>query len=94
MVGPPELPEHIKDLGPEQVRLMMQTGRLATAFFPSAEQWLAQKTHEDRERNDASQVSQIRIALSARLAAWIAAIAAIIAAIAAIVTVIVEIVKK
>ena len=55
--------------------------------------WLAHKEEEDRLRNEASQASQIRIALSAKNAAWIAAAAAIIAAIAAIITIVVELRK-
>jgi hypothetical protein len=56
--------------------------------------WLARQDNEERLRNEDSQSSQMRIALSARRAAWIAAIAAIIAAIAAIITIAVELVKK
>lgn len=55
--------------------------------------WLARQDEADRLRNDASQASQMRVALSAKRAAWIAAIAAIIAAIAAIITIGVELVK-
>ncbi len=80
MVGPPEFPEHWKKLGPATVRLMMQTARIAPAFYPSAELWLAEEEEQERLRNEASQASQMRIALSAKLAAWIAAVAAIIAA--------------
>jgi len=56
--------------------------------------WLAQRDEELRLRNDASQSSQMRVALSANRAAWIAAIAATIAAIAAIATMWVELAKK
>jgi hypothetical protein len=55
--------------------------------------WVAQLEREERSRNEVSQALQMRVALSAKRAAWIAAIAAIIAVIAAIVTVIVEIMK-
>lgn len=49
-----------------------------------ARAWLAQK---DRSRKDASSLEQIRIAASAKNAAWAAAIAAMIAAICAAVAI-------
>ncbi len=56
-----------------------------------AEAWLEHKAtlaaHESGLRNDDSSREQIRIALSAKNAAWIAAIAAIVAAIAAVIAV-------
>jgi len=55
--------------------------------------WLAHKDEEERLWSDSSQALQMRIALSAKRAAWIAAIAAIVAAIAAIITIVVELMK-
>lgn len=49
-----------------------------------AREWLYRK---ERERNDASNATQIRIARSAKNAAWAAAIAAIVAAISAAVAI-------
>jgi hypothetical protein len=47
--------------------------------------WLAELETDDRIRNEASQASQMRTALSAERAAWIAAKAAISAAILTII---------
>ena len=49
--------------------------------------WLAYKEEEGRLRNEASQALQMRVALSAKNAAWVAAIAAIIAAIFAAISI-------
>jgi hypothetical protein len=90
-VTDPVFTKQLEEMGPSAVRelLVQWTGSARTEAIA----WLASHDEEERSRNEASQASQIRVALSARRAAWIAAIAAIIAAIAAIITIVVELVK-
>ena len=63
------------------------------ALQNAAIDWLAEKRAEAHSRSESSRALQMRIALSAKTAAWVAAIAAIIAAIAAIITIVVELQK-
>lgn len=85
--------EKFRRMGPGRVRLMLDSDSFSITAKQEAIHWLAHLAEEDRLRSDVSQASQIRIALSARNAAWVAAIAAIIAAVAAIITIVVELKK-
>jgi hypothetical protein len=70
----------LTELGEARVRLQVTTNGFGHPFHSSALQWLAELDEAARARSDASQVAQMRTALSASRAAWIAAIAAIVAA--------------
>jgi len=75
----------LESLGESQVKLMLLTSGWAPSLQPVVFKWLSEKEQEERRRNEASQIEQNQIALSAKKAAWIAAIAAIVAAIVAII---------
>jgi type IV secretory pathway component VirB8 len=70
-----------------RIRVRIQHWGLASAKVPLAEEWLLRKSQEqDAEAEQvrrASNAEQMRIARSAKNAAWIAAIAAMVAAIIA-----------
>jgi Trk-type K+ transport system membrane component len=85
MSDEPDVSEHLESLGESQVRLLLLTGGLPGMRRPAIIKWLTEKEREERRRNEASQIEQNQIALSAKKAAWIAAIAAIVAAIVAII---------
>jgi hypothetical protein len=76
--------------GEDHVRLNVQTFDFATASSGSkmlnryAKEWLAQRDKESRLRNEASSDESLRVARSAKNAAWAAAIIAAIAAVIAI----------
>ncbi len=72
--------EQLEKIGAPKTRLLLTTGDLARHLVAPAAHWLAELDENDRTRNKAFQVSQMRIALSAERAAWIAAFAAISAA--------------
>jgi hypothetical protein len=88
MVGPQEdqAIARLEELGEAQVRLLMSSGGLPSAWQPVVLKWLAAKEQLTRLRNEASQAEQNQTARSAKKAAWIAAIAAIIAAVIAIIS--------
>jgi hypothetical protein len=86
MMTEPETPRQaFERMGVHQVRYLLISGNLAQSWVKHAVGWLADHDESERSRNDASQASQTRTALSAKNAAWIAAIAAIIAAVTAII---------
>ena len=78
----------LEQLGEDAVRIRIITKVYGDASDKRslAEEWLR---HKDRLRIDASNVEQIRIARSAKNAAWVAAIGAIIAALIAIASVVI-----
>ncbi len=76
--------QQFETLGLPTVRLMLASSRWNHENEMKAIKWVAQKEEEELSRNDLSSEAQIRVALSAKRAAWVAAIAAIIAAIVAI----------
>jgi len=73
--------------GEQTVRDNVARGAYIERRAKLAKAWLAQK---ERARKDLSSEAQIRIARSAKNAAWAAAIAAIVAAAAAIVAVLIS----
>jgi hypothetical protein len=81
-----ELLQQLDAMGETEVRTRLARGEYGSKGTrrDTVEQWLAARV---QSRNDLSNREQIRIAHSAKNAAWIAAIAAIIAAICAIITV-------
>jgi len=82
-----ELIAQLERHGEAQVRLLISSGGFPTQLNIMALKWLSEKDQESRHRNEVSQASQMRTALSAKKAAWIAAIAAIIAAILAAISI-------
>lgn len=74
----------LEQMGQARVRLQVMTSGFGHPFHTSALEWLAEFDEAERSRNEDSQASQMRTALSAKNAAWIAAIAAITAGIATI----------
>jgi hypothetical protein len=82
-------PEHramFEQMGEPRVRLIVETTGFTDApLRASAIQWLAEFKSLERERDEASQDSLTRTALSAERAAWIGAKAAIIAVVGTIV---------
>jgi hypothetical protein len=77
--------ELFQSWGPDHLRVLAYSGQLKGPMLGDAATWLAQRDAEERLRNEASQIEQNQIALSAKKAAWIAAIAAIVAAAVAII---------
>jgi len=75
----------LDDLGEEEVRDRIVTGRYGAGNkkLQLAREWLRRR---ETERIEASNREQIRIARSAKNAAWAAAMAAIIAAVCAVIT--------
>jgi hypothetical protein len=70
--------------------------RLVELTWPvktEALEWLAKKDSEENLRNESMRASQMSIALSSKMAAWVAAVFAIIAAFAAIINLIIDIKK-
>jgi hypothetical protein len=88
---PSEMRHMLEKQGAEKTRIQLTTGNLPMTWAPHAISWLAELDAAERARNEASQVSQMRTALSANRAAWIAAIAAIIAAVIAMIGTIVTV---
>lgn len=85
-----EFPEQFKQMGPEQVRLLMQTGGIAPTFYRAGVAWLKEEAEKEvaaeRERearNDKIMNEQLQLTKGATIAAWAAAAAAIVAAILA-----------
>ena len=83
-----ELPDQYKEMGPDAVRTLMQSGGLNTQFHRVAALWLSEQEalregrSEAREAaRDANAASALRIAKRANTIAIIAAAIAIIAAI-------------
>lgn len=72
-----------EQLGPEQVRTMMQSGGILQHQYAFALEWLAEKDQDFARQKEASKSEQVEIARSAKDAAWAAARAAERAAIAA-----------
>jgi hypothetical protein len=70
-------------LGEDHVRLRVQQGWYKDTKLAWAMEWLAERDHEARTRNEASSSESLRIARSAKNAAWAAVITAAIAAIIA-----------
>jgi hypothetical protein len=85
---PGDLDEQFGNMGASTVRARLGdwTGYQKAAAIA----WLGRQDEQERLRDEASQASQTRTALSTRRASWIAAIAAIIAAIASLI----ELVKR
>jgi hypothetical protein len=77
--------QRFQKMGIDRVRLLIITSGLPQQMMTDAIAWLAQRDEEERLRNDSAMELQMRVALSAKNAAWIAAITAIIAAIITIV---------
>lgn len=77
--------QRFQKMGIDRVRLLVATSALPQQIMKDAIAWLAQRNEEERLRNDSAMDLQMRVALSAKNAAWIAAITAIIAAIITIV---------
>jgi hypothetical protein len=70
-----------EEWGVEQVRLLVASGGLAQVSIPVAFKWLSDKERQARERAEAAEASQTRVAVSSRNAAWVAAVFAIVATI-------------
>jgi len=86
----PETPfDALKRMGASRVRYYVATDSLTQPLKKQAIEWLGQLDDAERERIAACNLSQARIALSAKKAATIAAIAAIIANMIAIIGVII-----
>lgn len=81
----------LEQMGEAFVRLKVMTSGFGHPFHSAALEWLAERDDDERSRNEASQTSQMRTALSAERAAWIAAKAAIIAVVATIIGIIIMI---
>jgi hypothetical protein len=93
-VSAKDFPQQFKDMGREQVKLLMATNIIPPQFHRDAADWLKETGQEERSRKERESASDRATALSAKRAAWIAAIAAIIAAIAAIIDIALEFAKK
>ena len=80
-----DVPEAYKEMGPERVRLLLDTGGVAPSFYLATIKWLggveAERLEKEHAATKATSDLQLRLTRSANGAAWIAAIAAIIAAI-------------
>jgi hypothetical protein len=80
--------QEFEEAGEDKVRNNLRLGRYNSKSGRYAAAWLAEKDQsrlrEQEARKDSSSAEQMRIARSAKNAAWIAAMAAIIAAMAAI----------
>ena len=87
----------LEDMGEENVRANLAKNVWRKERQPLVKEWLRQqgasKSAELEERKEASNEEQMRIARSAKNAAWTAAIAATIAAICAIISIIVALRK-
>lgn len=81
----------LKELGESEVRTRIASQRYGPSSWQRAlaEQWLAEM---ESARAEASRSEQIRIARSAKNAAWAAATAAIIAAICATIAIVVNLI--
>ncbi len=79
----------LTDLGESEVRTRIATKRYGphSAKMALAGQWLQE---QERDRASDSNLEQMRIARSAKNAAWAAAIAAVIAAISAIISIVIS----
>jgi hypothetical protein len=73
----------LEQLGPNQVRTLMQSGGLPTGWNVRIVEWLAVKDREERRLSDSSQAEQVAIARAASSAAERAAAAAERASVAA-----------
>lgn len=62
--------------GATQIRLLLQSGKIASQWIPLASEWLAGKEAELERIRAAAEGKQIEIAVSAKDAAWTAAKAA------------------
>lgn len=78
----------LKKWGEDNVRHLLASNQLSLVYAEPAQRWIAaidrSSAENSERRKNASIAEQIRIARSAKNAAWTAAIAAIIAAIIAI----------
>src|ERR1700722_14030085 len=83
--------QRLEQMGEALVRLKARPPGFNHPLQTSALEWLGELDEAERTRNEASQASQIRTALSANRAAWIAAKAAIVAAAIAIIGIIVTV---
>jgi len=79
----PQIINHLEELGPAQVRLLLTTGGLPPLWQPTIIRWLAENDRQERESDRASRVELSQMAHSANKAAWIAAIVAAISMIIA-----------
>lgn len=86
-----------EELGEEKVRQQPAHESIGANHERAAREWLSYKERlresSDSERNSASNLEQLRIARSAKNAAWTAAIAATIAAICAAISIYITLFK-
>jgi L-fucose isomerase-like protein len=80
-IDPEELKQRLEEVGEVKVRERLSGNIYGPQERPIVEEWLLSK---EREKSDKRMEEYIKIARSAKRAAWIAAIAAFISALAAI----------